>query len=179
MTPVVIPRARIDAAHQLGLVAGEVVVDRDDVDALAGDGVEVGGGGRDEGLALTGLHLGDVAEMEGGATHELHVEVAEAQRALRCLADRGERFGQQVVERLPVGVPLAQRGGLVAQFVIGELFEALLEVVDGLCEVLETPQEATLTDAQDSLENVGHVLLLRFRARNSARRYRRVTAYRR
>ena len=97
-----------DAAHQLGLVAGEVVVDRDDVHALAGDRVEVRGGGGDQGLALTGLHLGDVAEVQGGAAHELHVEVPQAEGALGRLADRGERLGQQVVERLAVGVTLAQ-----------------------------------------------------------------------
>ncbi len=131
----------VDAAHQLGLVARQVVVDRDDVHALAGDGVEVGGGGRDEGLALTGLHLGDVAEVEGGATHELHVEVAEAEGALRRLAHGGERLGQQVVERLAGGVALAEGDGLVAQLVVGELLEALLEVVDGLRVVLEALAE--------------------------------------
>ena len=67
-----------------------------------GDRVEVGGGGGDEGLALTGLHLGDVAEVQGGATHELHVEVPQAEGALGRLADGGERLGQQVVERLAV-----------------------------------------------------------------------------
>ena len=80
----------------------------------AGDRVEVGGERRDEGLALTGLHLGDVAEVEGGATHELHVEVAHAEGALGRLAHGGERLGQQVVERLAVGVALAQLDGLVA-----------------------------------------------------------------
>ena len=150
------PERAVDAAHQLGLVAGEVVVDRDDVHALAGDGVEVGGGGGDQGLALTGLHLGDVAEVQGRAAHELHVEVAQAEGALGRLADGGERLGQQVVERFAVGVALAQRDGLVAQLVVGELFEALLEVVDGLGVVLEAAQQATLSDAQDSLENVGH-----------------------
>ena len=68
------PERAEDAAHQLGLVAGEVVVDRDDVHAAGGDRVEVGGQGGDEGLALTGLHLGDVAEVQGRAAHQLHVE---------------------------------------------------------------------------------------------------------
>src|SRR5690606_17960667 len=39
-----------DAAHQFRLVAGQVVVDGDDVDAARGDGVQVGGEGRNEGL---------------------------------------------------------------------------------------------------------------------------------
>jgi hypothetical protein len=96
-----------DATHELGLVAGEVVVDGDDVDATRRDRVEVGGRGRHEGLAFTRLHLGDVAEVERGAAHELHVEVAQAQRALGGLAHGGERLRQQVVERLPGGIALA------------------------------------------------------------------------
>ena len=111
----------VHAAHQLGLVLGEVVVDRDDVDALALERVEVGRQGRDEGLALTGLHLGDVAEVQGGATHELHVEVPLAEGALGRLADRGERLGQEVVEGLAVGEPLAEDVGLGAQLGVGEL----------------------------------------------------------
>ena len=70
-----------DAAHELGLVAREEVVDRDDVHAAARERVQVGGGRGDEGLALTGLHLGDVAEVQGGAAHELHVEVTQAEGA--------------------------------------------------------------------------------------------------
>ena len=66
----------VDATHPLGVVLREVVVDRDDVDALAGQRVEVGRQRRDQGLALTGLHLGDVAEVQRRATHDLDVEVA-------------------------------------------------------------------------------------------------------
>ena len=73
----------VDAAHLLGLELGEVVVDRDDVHALAGERVEVGRQHGDEGLALTGLHLGDVAEVEGRRAHDLHVEGPHA-RARAC-----------------------------------------------------------------------------------------------
>ena len=69
--------------------------------------VEVGRQGRDERLALTGLHLGDVAQVQRGAAHDLDVEVALAEGALARLADRGERLGQEVVEGLAVGQALA------------------------------------------------------------------------
>ena len=65
-----------------------------------GERVEVGGQGGDEGLALTGLHLGDPAEVQRGAAHDLDVEVALAERARAGLADRRERLGQEVVEVL-------------------------------------------------------------------------------
>ncbi len=54
----------VDLAHPLGVALGEVVVDGDDVDAAAGEGVEVAGEGGDEGLAFAGLHLGDLARVE-------------------------------------------------------------------------------------------------------------------
>ena len=65
----------VEPAHPLGVAGGQVVVDRDHVDALAGEGVEVDGQGRDEGLALAGLHLGDPPEVQRHAAHELDVEV--------------------------------------------------------------------------------------------------------
>ncbi len=69
----------VDAAHHLRLVLREVVVDGDDVDALARQGVEVRRQHRDQGLALTGLHLGDVAEVERRGPHDLDVEGAQAE----------------------------------------------------------------------------------------------------
>jgi hypothetical protein len=139
------------AAHELGLVAREEVVDRDDVDASGGDRVEVRGRRGDERLALTGLHLGDVAEVEGGAAHQLHVEVAHAEGPLRRLAHGRERLGQQVVEGLAAGVALAQLDGLVLELVVGQRREVVLELVDGCGVRLQLAECASFTDAEDLL----------------------------
>jgi hypothetical protein len=150
----------VDAAHQLGLVLGEVVVDRDDVDALAGEGVEVRRQRRDEGLALAGLHLGDVALVQGRPTHDLHVEVALAEGPLGRLADRGERLRQQVVEALAVGQPLLEDIRLVAQLLVGELLEVVLEGVDLGGDALEPFEDPPLAGTQQLLEDLGHAELL-------------------
>ena len=71
-----------DRAHPLRVAPGQVVVDGDDVDALAGDRVEDRGERRDEGLALAGAHLRDLALVEHDAADQLHVEVAHAERPL-------------------------------------------------------------------------------------------------
>jgi hypothetical protein len=92
----------VDAAHPLRVAAGQVVVDRDDVDALALEGVEVGGQRGDERLALAGLHLGDRAVVQHHAADELHVVVPHVQHAAARLADDGEGLGQQVVEVSPL-----------------------------------------------------------------------------
>ena len=88
----------VDLAHPLGVALGEVVVDGDDVDAVAGERVEIAGKRGDEGLAFAGLHLGDLAGVEDHAADELHIEVAHADGALAGLADDGEGLGEDVVE---------------------------------------------------------------------------------
>ena len=107
------PEEPVELAHPLGVALGQVVVDGDEVDAAAGQRVEVRGKGGDEGLALAGLHLRDPPEVEGGATHDLDVEVALAERALARLAHRGERLGEEVVEVLLLLV-VGRRSGRAA-----------------------------------------------------------------
>ena len=84
--------------HPLGVAPGQVVVDGDDVHAAAGERVQIDGQRGDERLAFAGLHLRDLSVVQDDAAHELHVEVAHVQRALRRLAADGERFRQKVVE---------------------------------------------------------------------------------
>ncbi len=100
------------AAHPVAVALGQVVVDRDHVDALAVEGVQVGSEGGHEGLALARLHLGDHAAVEDDAAHELHVEVPHVEHASAALAHHREGLGQEVVEGLTLGDPLLEFGGL-------------------------------------------------------------------
>ena len=129
--PHVSPEEPVDPAHPLRVALGQVVVDRDDVDALALEGVEVAGQGGHEGLALAGLHLGDVALVQGRAAHQLDVEVALADRAAGALPDGREGLGQQVVEGLAVRdrAP-GTRASCAAQLLVGEVLDLGLERVD-------------------------------------------------
>ena len=88
----------VDLAHPLGVALGEVVVDGDDVDAVAGERVEIAGEGGDEGLAFAGLHFGDLALVQDHAADQLHVEVAHLDGAPAGFADDGEGLGQNLVE---------------------------------------------------------------------------------
>ena len=105
----------VDPAHPLGVAAGEVVVDGDDVDALAGERVEIDGQGRDQRLALAGAHLGDAAFVQHHAADELDVEGAQAERALGSLAHGREGRNEEVVERGAFGDLLAELVGPGAQ----------------------------------------------------------------
>ena len=122
----------VDLRHPGGVAGGQVVVDGDDVDALAGQRVEVDGQRRDERLALAGLHLGDPALVQHHAADQLHVEMALAERAPRRLAHGGEGGHEEVVERAPLRELLAELAGAVAQRLVGERLDLGLERVDGL-----------------------------------------------
>ena len=112
LTPTVEPEEPVDAPHPVRVALREVVVHRDDVNALARQRVEVGGQRGDERLALAGAHLGDLAVVERDAAEELHVEVPHRQRALAGFAHDGERLGQDGVELLALCDPLLELGGL-------------------------------------------------------------------
>ena len=86
--------------------------------------VEVDRQRRDQGLALAGLHLGDLALVQHDAAHQLDVEMALAERSLGRLADGRERLDQQVVERLARGEALAEAIGPRPQIVVATVARA-------------------------------------------------------
>ena len=96
------PQEAVDLAHPLAVALGQIVVDGDDMHALPRQGVEVGGQGGHQGLALAGLHLGDAALVEDDAAHQLHPVGPEAQHPVRRLPDGGEGLGENVVQGLAV-----------------------------------------------------------------------------
>ncbi len=104
----------VDLAHPLGVALGKVVVHRHDMHALAFEGIEIDRQGGDQGLALAGLHLGDLALVQDHAALELDVERPLAQRPLGSLAHGGEGLDQQVVERLALGEPIPELDCLAA-----------------------------------------------------------------
>ena len=122
----------VDLPHPFGVALGEVVVDGDDVDALAGQRVEIDRERRDQGLAFAGLHLGDVALVQHHAADQLHVEMPLAERALGRLAHRGEGGNQNVVQRLAAGELGAEFGGAGFQRLVGEGGDFGLQRVDGI-----------------------------------------------
>ena len=118
--------------------------------ALAVEGVEIDRQGGDQRLAFAGLHLGDLALVQDHAAHELHVEVALAERALGRLAHRGEGLDQQVVQGLALGQALAEFGGLGAQLLVGELGELRLERVDLRHRLVEAFDDAIIGCAEQA-----------------------------
>ncbi len=146
----------VDAAHPLGVVLRQVVVDGHDVDAAPGQRIEVRRQRGDERLALTGLHLGDVAEVERRATHELDVEVPLAEDTLGRLAHRSEGLGHEVVEALAVGDPLLELVGHAAQLVVRHRDEVVLDGVDGPGDPLQLAEDLPFAEAEDLVDDGRH-----------------------
>ncbi len=143
------PEEPVHPAHPRGVSFGEIVVHRDDMDALAGQCVEVRGKRRNEGLTLTGLHLGDVAEVQCRPTHDLDVIVALTQCAARGLADCGEGLREQIVEGLTSLEPGPELRRQLPQFLVAHRFEVVLEGVDLHADGLQLAQDLAFARPQD------------------------------
>ena len=138
----------VNAAHPLGVALGKVVVGGDHVDAVTRDRVEISRKYRRQSLALTGLHLGDVAEVQGRATHDLHVEVLLIDHAPRRLTGHGESLGQQLVESFPGGIALTELGGLGFELLVCQAFDIGRQRFNMLGDVLEPLDHATFTNTE-------------------------------
>ena len=137
----------VDTAHQLGLVAGQIVVDGDDVDALTVECVQVGRQRGHKGLAFTGLHFGDVAPVQSGAAHELHVEVAQAQGSLGSFTHGGEGFRHELVKGLAVFDTLLELGGLALELLVVKRRDLVLQGVRRFGHVLKLLDLSAFTHA--------------------------------
>ncbi len=124
------PKPVVDAAHPLGVAPSQVVVDRDHVHALAGQGVEIDRQRRGQGFTLTGAHFGDLSAVQRHAAYQLHVEVAHFEHALAGLAHGGKGLGQQRIQRLALRQPLFEFGRLGLHLGIAQALELGLEGVD-------------------------------------------------
>ena len=142
----------VDRSHPLRVALGQVVVDRNDMNSLSFQTVEVRGHGGHQGLSFTGLHLGDVALVQGDGPHDLDVEVPLADRPPGRLADGGERLGQHVVQALAGLQAAPELLGLCPELLVGELLDLGLERVDDADELLEALQPPAFTELTDLLQ---------------------------
>ena len=104
--------------HHLPLVLGQVFVDGDHVDALAGEGVQIGGQGQGEGFAFTSLHLADAALVQDDATLDLHREQPNGEHPVHGLPAGSKGVGEDVVQGSPPCKPFLQDAGLRLQFLV-------------------------------------------------------------
>ena len=149
----------VELAHLRGVAAGQVIVDGDHVHALAGQRIEVDRQRGDQGLALAGAHLGDLAHVQHHAADQLHVIRTHAQDAHRTFAADGKGFGQQLVERFALAVAALELLGLGLQLGVGERLHLRFECVGLGDDTVELAKEAVVATADDAGEQaVEHAL---------------------
>ena len=106
-------------SHPLHIAAGQVVVHRDDVNALALDRIEVRRQRSDERLTFARHHFRDVAFVQDHAAEHLHIVMPQAQETTSTLATNRERFDENILQRFASFQPAAKVDSLVAQLFVG------------------------------------------------------------
>ena len=163
----------VELAHPLRVALGQVVVDRDHVNAASGERIQVHRQGRNQRFAFAGLHFGDLALMQHHAADELHVEVAHLQHAPAGLAHHREGLGKDLVQHLLqlavllVGVfdgihaladALAELFRLGPELLVAELLHLGLKRIDALHQRHNALDFALVAGA----ENLGDELVDQF-----------------
>ncbi len=121
----------VQRTHGIGVTAGQIVVDRHHVNALAGQRIQVDRQRCYQRLTLTGFHLGDLAFVQCHAADQLDIKVTHAHHPLARLADNGKGFGQQLVQGGTIGQALLELAGLRLQLFIAQRIQPLFLSVDG------------------------------------------------
>ena len=138
----------VNRLHPLGVAAGEVVVDRRQMAALAGQRVQIQRQRGGERFAFAGLHLDDRAVEHGDAAQELHVEMPHVQRPPAGLADQGEALDEQSAQRLAAFRAITQRKAFLAELLVAELLQFGLESGDFRDQPRPTGQPKSIRPAQ-------------------------------
>ena len=108
----------MDSTHPLRVTLSQIVINRNDMNALACQRIEVCGQHTGQGLTFTSTHLGNVTEVQCRTAHNLDAEVLLPQHAPGCLACRGESIQQQIVYIGTVSQLLLKLLGLGTEFIV-------------------------------------------------------------
>src|SRR5512133_913959 len=121
------------------------------MDPASGQRVEVGRHGRYQRLALTSLHLGDVAHMQRGAAHDLNVKVPLIQDAVAGFAYRRERLRQQRLKRLTLVIARPEFRGLATELLVAHRDKVVFYGVHLFGDTAELLEKFALAEAQQPI----------------------------
>ena len=117
----------VHLAHPFAVTAGQVIVDGDHMDTLAGQSIEVDGHGGHQRLAFTGLHLGNAGAVKHNAADDLYGIGFKTQHTPVRFPTDSKGLGQQIVQRFTLGQPVFEFGGFGLQLLIGQLLHLRLQ----------------------------------------------------
>lgn len=96
-------KPHIERSHPLHVPSCQVVVDGNDMDALAFQSVEVGRKCRNERLSFPGDHFSDIPAVKNHSPDELNVVMTHFEESSARFTACCKRFHEDVFQRLPVG----------------------------------------------------------------------------
>ena len=148
----------VDFAHPVAVALGQVVVDRDQMHALAFKRVEIKRQGGDQRFAFAGLHFGDTTLVQHDAADELHAVREHAEHTARGFTAHGKCVGQNVVQRFAGVEPGFERRCLCAQLFVGHGGVFALALLNGSDEGHQFFNLFLRGVAKEFFEESGHIL---------------------
>mmetsp|Transcript_2782 Transcript_2782/g.8443 ORF Transcript_2782/g.8443 Transcript_2782/m.8443 type:complete len:221 (-) Transcript_2782:351-1013(-) len=131
----------MDLSHLVRISLCEVIIDRDNVDSLSCEGVQIGRQSAHERFTLARRHLCDLSLVQRHSAHQLYVIVPQAEAAEGCLTHHGERFLQRRVHCF-LSAPdcLHERRATSLQLLVSQSLDLLLQSID-LRDSLPVPRQ--------------------------------------
>ena len=120
----------VNLAHPLTISFCQIVVDGDNVHALARNGIQICRQRCHKRFAFTGFHFRNTALMQHNAADDLYAVMAHAEHAPCSLSHGGKCFRQQIIQRLAFLIALSEFVGLSAQLRVCQLLVFLLQRID-------------------------------------------------
>ena len=117
----------IELAHPLGVTSCKVIIDRNDVNAVARKSVEISGEGSNKSFTFTCFHFCDSSLMKNDTADNLNREVLHTENTPRSLTACGKSLGKDIVKRFAVCKSLLEFGSLCLKLFIRELCILLLK----------------------------------------------------
>ena len=87
----------MDLSHPLRITLSQVIIDRNDTNALSCQCIQIGRQRGNQCLTFTGTHLGDTSLMQHDTTDQLHTEMLHIQDTLTCFTYGCKCFRKQTV----------------------------------------------------------------------------------
>ena len=111
----------MNRAHPGGVPGSQVIVDRNHMDTLSFQGIQIRRKRGNHGLTFTGFHFSDTSLMQDDTAHQLYAEGFHVQDSSGSLTHRGISLRKQVIQCFPFGETLPEFLRLILQLFIGKL----------------------------------------------------------
>ena len=124
------PQHFVDGPHPRRIPLGQIIVHRDQMGSLSGQGVQIERHGCRQRLSLAGLHLRDRSLVQNQPAEDLNVEGPHPDAPPGRLADDREGFHQNVLQAGPLRQPFPELGRFGPQRLVAEVPHRRLQFVD-------------------------------------------------